>query len=376
MNVGFDGHWAVFNHTSRGNLSRSVISAIATYKPKNKYIIYGSVASENRHLTPLLANPSVMMRQPKHGYFKTLWRWGDGFGKDLQRHHVRIYHGLCGVLPFFKGKSRAHMVVSITDLDARYNAKELGFWKSLKEKMALSHSIKMAERIVVPSEWAKNLLHELYNVDFDRIDIVPPCVDKGFSTPVHDEARQSLAAHYGLPKRFVLLMGPLKKSKNLLDMVKAIRRLKDKELCIVMVGKSTNYYRHSIRPYVNEYNLHDRVIHVKHLHSADLPNIYQQATAVLCPTQNELYSLSMLEAMSCGIPVMVNPDSMMATEAGDAVMVTTGSTPEAWAAAIDALVASPEQQQIFAERGRNYVAKFTPEATAEALQACYDKIED
>lgn len=376
MNIGYDGYWVVFNQTGRGNLCRNMINAVATHAKKNKYIIYSKISSENRHLTPLLANPSVIIRQPRYGTFKKLWRWGDGLGKDLHRHHVRIYHGLCGLLPFKKSGSHAHWVVSINDLDCVYGSREQGFWARFKEKRAFKHSIKMAERIVTPSLSGKDELVNRFGVDVDKIDIVPPCIDSNFSTRIHDDAKQTLAAHYGLPKRFVLVMGPLEKNKNLLDLVKAVKGMRDKDLCLVMMGKSTRYYRKVIRPYVDEYNLFEQVMHVKHLHTVDLPNIYQQAIAVLCPAKHELYSLSMLEAMAGGTPVIVAPGTMMAREAGDAVMVTADGSPEAWRSAIEELASSHELQERLRARGLEYVSQFTPERTAQALIDCYDKLED
>ena len=376
MNIGFDGLWAVFNLTSRGNMSRNLINALATNASKNKYIIYSPISSENRHLTPLLANPNVMIRQPKHGYFKYLWRWGDGLGKDLRRHHIRIYHGLCGVLPFYKGGSHAHWVVSINDLVVIFNSTKMGFWQRIKEKIALRHSLRMAERIVVPSEWALNKLTSHFKVDVSKIDVVPPCVDKNFAIPVHDEAKQALAKHHGLPERFILLMGPLDESKHVLDVVRSYKYINDKELSIVLMGKTTHYYRHTIRPYINEHNLHDRVIHVKHIHSVDLPNIYQQAQAVICPKRDSFYSLSMLESMCSGTPVIVSPGTMMANDGGDAVMVTVDNTPKAWGEAINTLMDSPELQENLRERGREMANRYSSENTAKALLACYSKIED
>lgn len=374
MNIGFDGFWAVYSHTTRGNMSRSTISAIASHLPKNKYIIYSNVSNETRHLTSLLANPSIMLRQPKYGIFSRLWRWGDGICKDLRRHRVGIYHGLCGVLPFFKRGCNTHWVVSINDLDAFYNGNNMGWWQRTKEKAAIRHSVKMAERIVVPSAWAAKQITSLFDVDPSKIDVVPPCVSSDFAYTIHEDAKKALAAQYGIPSRFVLVMGPLIESKMLLELVKAYKYIDDKELCLVMMGKTTDYYRKVVRPYIDKHSLHDRVIHIKHLHTADLPNIYQQASAVLCPMQNALYSLSMLEAMSSGTPVIVNPGSMMASEAQGNVIVTTDESCKAWADAINHLLASPEQQQSLSLKGKDFATSFNSENTAIALQACYDKL--
>ena len=76
MNIGFDGKLVVFNHTSRGNLCRNLISAISSEYPQHKYFIYSKITAENRHLTPLLVNSNVMLKEPRHGLSLSLWRWG------------------------------------------------------------------------------------------------------------------------------------------------------------------------------------------------------------------------------------------------------------------------------------------------------------
>ena len=376
MNIGFDGKWVVFNHTSRGNLCRNLISAMASEFPHNKYFIYSKISAENRHLTPLLVSPNVMLKEPRHGMSISLWRWGNGWSKDMRRHRTRIYHGLCGLLPLSTGKSHTRQVVSVNDLHVLYHPQSFTCWQRFKNRLALRHSLKKADRIVVPSTWALQEVASKMGVDASRIDVVPPCIDSNFSVKVHDEAKHTLSTQMGLPRRFVLLMGPLEEYKCALDMVRAIRRLKDQDMGLVLAGKSSRYYRKVVRPYIERHQLTERVVHVKHLHSVDLPIIYQLATAVLCPARQGLYSLSMLEAMSCGIPVIANPGTVITAEAADAVLATRDDSPESWANAIDQIIASPQLHDTLSERGLLYASQFTPSRSAQALMACYDKISD
>lgn len=84
----------------------------------------------------------------------------------------------------------------------------------------------------------------------------------------------------------------------------------------------------------------------------------------------------MLEAMSCGIPVIANPGTVITAEAADAVLATRDDSPESWANAIDQIIASPQLHDTLSERGLLYASQFTPSRSAQALMACYDKISD
>ncbi|MBR1804177.1 MAG: hypothetical protein IJ775_04650, partial [Muribaculaceae bacterium] len=79
---------------------------------------------------------------------------------------------------------------------------------------------------------------------------------------------------------------------------------------------------------------------------------------------------------SCGIPVVANPDTVITSEAGNAVLATSDDSPESWAAAIDQIATSPELRSTLTERGLIYASQFTPSRSAQALMACYNKIED
>ena len=376
MTIGFDGYWAVYDYTNHGNLSRNMISAVTHYAPKHKYFIYSDYSNENRHLTPLLASANVNLKEPRHGWFSGLWRWGDGMGKDRRRHHVRLYHGLCELLPFFTRGYHTHWVLSVNDLDVRRFPKEFGFWGGVKKRIALRHSLRKADRIVVASEWGKRDLMAHYpKLDEARIVVVPPCADSNFDIEVHPEVKASLAAQHGLPERFVLVMGPLEAHKGLLTLVKAVESLRktSNPVSLVIAGPSTRYYRRVIRPYLDSHTLRDYVVHVKSLHTTDLPVLYKLSQAMVCPAQGQYYSLSMLEAMVAGVPVIVPSGTAQAEMAGQAALVVDDTT-QGWAQAFARITSDSGLRVQLAARGRECAARFTPQATAQALLNCYDSI--
>ncbi|MBR6282691.1 MAG: glycosyltransferase family 4 protein [Muribaculaceae bacterium] len=375
MTIGFDGYWAVYNHSNRGNLCRNLISAVTHHAPHHKYFIYSDYTTENRHLTPLLASANVNLKEPKHGWFNRLWRWGDGMGKDLRRHHVRLYHGMCELLPYGTKGYHTSWVLSINDLDVKRFSKEFGFWERMKKNAALRHSLRKAQRIVVPSEWGKRDLLAYYpKLKADKVCVVPPCTDSNFDIEIHPEVKTSLAAQHGLPERFVLVMGPLTAHKELLTLVKAIELLrKQHPISLVIAGPSTAYYRRVVRPYLDSHALRDYVVHIKSIHTTDLPVLYQLSQAMLCSAQGQYYSLSMLEAMDAGVPVVVPAGTAQAEMAGDAALATD-NTAQGWADAIVRITTDEALRTQIIGRGRQCAKCHSAEAAAQALIECYDAL--
>ena len=330
--------------------------------------------SENvPHLSALLAHPNVSLKTPRYSYNKFLWQTG-GIRKDLKRHHIRIYHGLSGTLPLRARGCKSHWVLALNDLHLIHSPKQYGKWSRMWRKYVLNRSCHKAERITVPSEWGKQDIIKQLGVSADRIDVVPPCCSDTFTQPALEWAKDDLKRNKNLPDKYVLAMGPIEQYKNMRTLVEAIMLTKDPSVKLVLVGSPTNYYTRVIKKVVSRLDARDRVVHVKHVRTSDLPALYQMSMALACPAVGSYYSISMLEAMSSGIPVMVSKGTALEQQGGNAVISVQPDSPQEWAQAIDRLCNQAEHEQ-YAQLGLEKAKEFSMERMGQALKACYDKIE-
>ena len=372
MTIGYDGLWAINNRTSRGNYCRLLIEAASKEVKAEKFYIYSDKPNNSPHLVALLANSRVSLKTPHYSFSTILWRTG-GIRKDLKRHHVRIFHGLSGILPLRTWGSRTHWVLSVNDLYFRYNPTQYSALYRLWSKMMTKRSCRKAERIIVPSQWGKEDLIKTYHLPEDRIDVVPPSYSDIFKQPVPNWALEDVRRTNNLPQRYVLAMGPLDPYKNLKTLIKAIALTRDTDVKLVIVGNVTNHYKRELKPAIAHHGVSDRVIHLKHIRTSDLPALYQMATIMACPAVNSYYSIAMLEAMAMGIPVIVSAQTALEQEGGEAVMTAGRDDAQQWADAIDALL-DPQQHQHYEQLARAKAEEYTLERMGKALQESYDKI--
>ena len=64
--------------------------------------------------------------------------------------------------------------------------------------------------------------------------------------------------------------------------------------------------------------------------------LYTQARAVVVPSLDEGFGLPALEAMACGVPVVVSPVGALPEVVGDAGLYAAPDAPAAWAEALEA----------------------------------------
>ena len=96
----------------------------------------------------------------------------------------------------------------------------------------------------------------------------------------------------------------------------------------------------------------------------DLPTLYSGALALTFPSLYEGFGLPVLEAMSCGTPVIASTASSVPEVVGDAGILLDPHRPDAWAAAVQRLMADPGLREELSRRGLRRAAHFTWERCA------------
>ena len=103
----------------------------------------------------------------------------------------------------------------------------------------------------------------------------------------------------------------------------------------------------------------------------ELVRLYQTAAALVFPSLYEGFGQPPLEAMACGCPVASSNAASLPEVCGDAARLFDPRSVEAIVAAVEDVLASPEE---FARRGIGRAARFTWEQTAREHEAVYREI--
>jgi glycosyltransferase involved in cell wall biosynthesis len=220
-------------------------------------------------------------------------------------------------------------------------------------RTALRRICAAARLVLVPSEFVARELGELLGVADERMRVVPPGVDAGF-TP---EAGTPAARPY------VLAVGTAGARKNLSLLDRIAPALATEGIETVVAGSTRGYLR---RESVGVRSL-------GYVAEADLPGLYAGAVALAMPSLYEGFGLPCVEAMACGTPVVASDLAALPEACGGAALLADPDDPDAFA---DALLraAGPEREQLRAaglERVRGLTWKRTAEladrATGELL---------
>ena len=166
--------------------------------------------------------------------------------------------------------------------------------------------VKECDAILAGTEREKRDLIDLYGAPPHKIQVVPCGVDlERFHPSARCESRKRLRLNSGT--RVILYVGrfdPIKGVDRLLGAAHLLRR--DMRLHVLLVGGDgeNTPEEQALRAMCRELSLDDCVTFVGRRDHYKLPDYYRAADALVLPSHYESFGLVVLEALSCGTPVV------------------------------------------------------------------------
>jgi alpha-1,3-rhamnosyl/mannosyltransferase len=204
-----------------------------------------------------------------------------------------------------------------------------------------------------------------------KLVVTPEAADSSFR-PVDDRSLlDTVKARYSLPPSFVLAVGARRPHKNFALLVKAAGATRSKAT-LLFVGEADERFPDEAAEAAK--GMGDRVRFLGNVPEAELPAIYSLATVFACPSTVEGFGLPVLEAMACGAPVVCSDIPVLREVAGDAALLAGPRDIPAWAAALDRVLSSEDEQERLGQAGHARAALFNWRNAAVAVLHTYRQL--
>lgn len=184
---------------------------------------------------------------------------------------------------------------------------------------------------------------------------------------------QQLSATFGSrsDRPYVLSLGRLSWKKGLDRLIRSFRHVEQADL--VIAGNDDENYRTKLENIVAECGLTGRVRFVGPVHGDEKWTLIRSAAVFALASYSENFGNAVLEAMACGVPVVVTPEVGLALEvqAEGAGQVVSGD-PKVLGRAIAALLADPAGREKLGKAGRAVAErKYSWGTVAAQMEAAY-----
>lgn len=217
---------------------------------------------------------------------------------------------------------------------------------SENKRIVLQH----AKKIIAISENTKMDLMNFYGIDEDRIEVI-------YLGSSFDINKQNLDRTMGLPEKYILFVGNRKSYKNFYFFGLAIADiLLNDELKLICAGGGE--FSEEEKLFLKKLRIDQKVIY-QNASNANLRMLYQYALAFVFPSLYEGFGIPVLEAFSCGCPVVLSNSSSLPEVAQDAAEYFDPKNISSIRTAIEKVIYSNEIRENLSNKGYQRLQHFS-----------------
>jgi glycosyltransferase involved in cell wall biosynthesis len=290
--------------------------------------------------------------------------------------HVSVFWGPRHLLPFFA--TGIGTVATVHDFWGRYHRGQQPWLNQVATRLLTDRVLARADLVVAPSSTVARDAERFGRRAVGSVRVVPWGVDRSVFHPLPPDSAEVVLKRLQVRRPFVLavdVFNPRKGFATVLDAVAAARR-EGVQLSVVGLGRGRRSTGDAHpRERAARLGLREALLLPGDVATRDLVALYSSAVALTYPSVYEGFGMPVLEAMSCGCPVITADRSSLPEVAGGAALLVAPGSSTQLREAIITLTTDESARARLASAGQVRVERATWLRTAELMLAAFEDAE-
>ena len=369
VHIGFDAKRLFHNFTGLGNYSRTLVANLKSFYPDTTLTLFSPKSKPND--------------RTEHFFDHTLYHLYEGRGaawrtwsiyKDINNHHLDIFHGLSHQIPFSSDRIECKTVVTVHDLIQRIRPKDFPAVDRMIYERKCKYACANADVVIAISENTKRDIMKYYRTPAERIKVVYQSCSRQFSEPIEDQKLEEATTLFSLPDEYYLSVGSVTPRKNLLAIIEALADIPEHDRIPLLVIGSGRKYMGKVLRAIEKRSLGAWVEFLGDVPFDLFPAIYNRSTALVYPSLYEGFGIPVIEALSVGTPVITSNTSSLPEAGGDVSIYVDPSSREELKQAMLKVRDPGQKAEDCVKIRQRHAAMFAPAKTTGALCKVYKEV--
>jgi glycosyltransferase involved in cell wall biosynthesis len=363
MRIGIDARLVYYTQAGIGQYITHLVNAFAQIDKQTQFVLLQS----RKDRSAIVTQPNfrrVSLWTPCH---HRLEQWT--LQLEISPLDVDVLHSPDFIPPF---RCNCKSVITVHDLAFLLYPHFLTR-ESARYYSQIDQAVRRTDHIIAVSEATKHDLVQRLGVPEGKVTVIYEASAPPYQPLPRDEARRYVQGKYGLDGEYILFVSTIEPRKNVPGLLEAYRQLLDSyraKATLVLAG-GHGWLSDEVFATVKRLDLESQVRFLGRVPTADLPYLYNAARLLVHPSFYEGFGLPPLEAMACGIPVVVSNVSALPEVVGDAgLLVDPNDTSELAVSMYRALTDESLRQEMI-QKGFARAACFSWEKTARQTLEVY-----
>lgn len=351
---------------------RNLVNNLIKIDDKNKYLIFGASLRKRAILEKFYSNSSSNRINLSKKFSPLPSRLSAFLFNHLRCPKLEFFTGpldLFHTSDWTEPKTNCVKVTTIHDLapliyPQLHDSKIVSVFK---KKLDLVK--KESARIIAVSQSTKNDLVNILNIKKEKVQVIYEALDEDFQNATSDF---KLVKEYGL-KKYLLSDAIKNPRKNLSILLEAFAQLKIKDLKLVLIGEGL-WGQDELELLINNFQAKKNIIVLGKVTRRQLKGLYQKANMAVFPSLYEGFGLPVLEAMSCGCPVVCSNTSSFPEVAGKAALLINPKKSMEIVQAVKKIINNTSIYNTLKKEGFEQIKKFSWKKAALETLKVYQEV--
>jgi glycosyltransferase involved in cell wall biosynthesis len=363
MRVGIDARLVYYSQAGIGQYILHLVNGLANVDAENEYVLLQSRKDD----TTILDQPNfrrVSLWTPSH---HRLERYS--LNVELMRLGLDVLHSPDFIPPH---RPSCKSVITVHDLAfllyPHFLTKE-----SARYYGHIDQAVRWTDHIISVSHSTKRDTIQHLGVPEEKITVVHEAANPIFRPVDRETARREVRNRHGVDGPFLLFVSTIEPRKNVPTLLRALWQLMQcykEDVRLVLAGGKGWLFEDAFAV-VEELKLDGRVHFVGRVSSEDLLYLYNAAEMLTHPAFYEGFGLPPLEAMACGLPVVVSDVASLPEVVGDAGMLIDPNDVDELTVAMWRVLNDDKLRQEMQDKGLRQAGRFSWERAARETLEIY-----
>ncbi|MEN6627685.1 MAG: glycosyltransferase family 1 protein [Candidatus Sumerlaeia bacterium] len=380
--IGIDASSVVGQRTGIGHATANLLNALAEIWPEEWPKISAWINSPRRGLPR--QDPWFRTRNLK--IHRTRWP-GRAILRGWQRLHwppieyftggVDLIHAPASYIPPVQ---QARRVITVHDVYFNYAPQDVDTWGGKYFLQTFPRALPSVDHIIAVSKFTRDELLHFYPIDPDKITVVHSGVDRQRFSPEARPDDDRILHRLGIELPYLLCVATLEPRKNLpalmegyARMIQILKAARQKPPRLVITGPP-GWSSISMEKLVTDHEVRKLVKWTGYVPDEVLPALYRKAFALIFPSVYEGFGMPVLEAMSCGCPVVMSNAGSLPEIGGDCATYFNPKSSDSIARGLATFMIDPHLRAYLRASGLNHVKKFSWQQTARETIDVYRRV--
>ncbi len=353
-----------------GYFSYEVLKRITTAHPEHTFYFFFDRPFDSSFIFSDNVIPIVLQPPARHPILWYLW-FEVAVYHALKKFKVDIFFSPEGYLSL---RSKVPTVMVLHDLVYLHQPENMQAAHLNYFRKNVPRFLKRADKIITVSQFVKeDILINFPTIPSEKISVVYNAVREGF-LPISNDIKQTVRKKFSDDMPYFIYVGAIHPRKNVHRLIQAFDDFKKQtfsEKKLLIVGRPA-WKTDEVTAAYNNAQFKQDIIFTGYVDEKDLRDLVASAFCMVYVSLFEGFGMPIIEAMSCGIPVITSNITAMLEIASYAAICVNPYSYKEISEAMTLLENNEIKRQEFIEYGRERARIFSWDKTAETIALSFE----